>query len=137
MVSSDDTELAKVVHWADTRVCSHTPAEKLLLLWGSAGFHPQALYLTGKEAGKSYQEQLQQWLVLNAKVVIRGAVGREVFEVGGGGGGSGTQKFVHQKWPDQIFPIVCFVLSHDDHFGFWGGVQGGTPPPLLLRVRPF
>ena len=38
---------------------------------------------------------------------------------GGGGRGSGTQKFVYQKWPDKIFPIVLF--SHDGHFGLGGG----------------
>ena len=36
-----------------------------------------------------------------------------------GGGGSGTQKFVYQKWSDQIFPICKF------HFFpvtlIWGG----------------
>ena len=32
---------------------------------------------------------------------------------GGEGGGSGTQKFVYQKWADQIFPTVHFVVSHD------------------------
>ena len=29
---------------------------------------------------------------------------------GGGGGGSRTQKFVYQKWPKKIFPIVNFVF---------------------------
>ena len=32
-----------------------------------------------------------------------------------------TQKSVCQKWPDQIFPMVNFVFSHDAHFGLWGG----------------
>ena len=32
----------------------------------------------------------------------------------GGGGRSGTQKFVYQKWADQIFPTVKFVASHDE-----------------------
>ena len=57
-----------------------------------------------------------------------------------GGRGSATQRFVYQKWPDQIFPIVNFVFSDDGHFGRGrggggpGGVtQGGLPPPLLLR----
>ena len=31
-------------------------------------------------------------------------------EEGEGGGGSGTQKCVYQKWPDQIFPIANFVF---------------------------
>ena len=39
---------------------------------------------------------------------------------GGGGGGFGTQKFVYQKWPDQIFPIVNFIFSHDGPFGRGG-----------------
>ena len=48
----------------------------------------------------------------------------------GGGGGEG----VYQKWPDQIFPTVNFVFSHDGHFGLGGGVQGGgVTPPLLLQ----
>ena len=46
--------------------------------------------------------------------------GREVL---GGWGGSGTQKFVYRKWPDQIFPMVNFVFSHDGPFG-WGGGGG-------------
>ena len=37
------------------------------------------------------------------------------------GRGSGTQKFVYQKWHDRIFPIVNFVSSHDGHFGLEGG----------------
>ena len=41
----------------------------------------------------------------------------------GGGGGSGIQKVVHQKWPDQIFPAVNFVVSHDGNFGL-GGARG-------------
>ena len=32
-----------------------------------------------------------------------------------GGGGSGTQKCVPQKWPDKIFPMVNFAFSHDGH----------------------
>ena len=58
---------------------------------------------------------------------------REVLE-GGVRGGSGTQKFVYQKWPDKIFPMVHFVFSHDDHFGLeGGGVQGvvAPPPPMV------
>ena len=60
-----------------------------------------------------------------------GGGGWEVLE-GGEGGGPGIQQFVYQKWPDQILPMVNFVLSHDGHFGLGGGVQGGVPP-LLLR----
>ena len=52
-------------------------------------------------------------------------------EEGGGGRGSGTQKFVYQKWPNQIFPFVNFVFPHDGHFGLGGGASGssyGSPP---------
>ena len=38
------------------------------------------------------------------------------------GGGSGTQKFVHQKWPNQILLIIYFVFPHD-------GREGVPPPP--------
>ena len=38
----------------------------------------------------------------------------------GGGGASGTQK-AYQKGPDQIFPTVNFVVSHDGPFGLGGG----------------
>ena len=61
-------------------------------------------------------------------------VGREVLEGGeGGGGGSGTQKLVYQKWPDQVFPFIKFVFSHCGHFGLGGGgsTGGGTPPPTV------
>ena len=43
----------------------------------------------------------------------------------GGGGGSGTQKFVGQKWPDQIVLTVNFVASHDGYFGLGGRGPGG------------
>ena len=55
----------------------------------------------------------------------------------GGGGGSGTQKFVYQKWPDQNFPIVNFRFSHDGHFGLGGGgggPMGGVPPTAILSL---
>ena len=48
-------------------------------------------------------------------------------------GGLGPQKFAYQKWPDQIFPAVNIVLSHDSHFGLRGGVQGGGYLPSSLR----
>ena len=51
-----------------------------------------------------------------------------------GGRGEGTQKFVHQKWPDKISHIVNFVFSASGHFGLGGG--GGTPPSPC-GVRPF
>ena len=44
---------------------------------------------------------------------------------GGGGGdgrGSGTQIFVYQKWPGQIFPVVKFVFSQHGHRG--EGING-------------
>ena len=61
--------------------------------------------------------------------------GRASFEQGGGRGGRGfwTQNLVYQKWPDQIFPIVNFVFSHDGHFGLGSGGRGfwgRGPPPL-------
>ena len=42
---------------------------------------------------------------------------------------------MYQKWPDQIFPIVNFVFSHDGHFGLGrgGGGFGGGPPPLVFN----
>ena len=44
------------------------------------------------------------------------------------------QKYVHQKWPDQIFPTVNFVFSHDGPFGLeGGGSTGGGGGALLLR----
>ena len=69
---------------------------------------------------------------------------KAVLAQGGGGGvlrgegGQGTQKIVYQKWPDQIFPVVNFVFSHDGHFGLGGGgvVQGGYPPSTC-GVQPF
>ena len=45
--------------------------------------------------------------------VPRGSVRRGLW-------GSGAQKFVYQKWPDQIFPMATFV-SHDGPFGLGGG----------------
>ena len=51
---------------------------------------------------------------------------------------------MYQKWTDQVFPSVNFVLSHDGHFGLGGGggVAGGTgfwgrpaPPHPLYRRR--
>ena len=38
--------------------------------------------------------------------------------------GSGTHKFVHQKWRDQIFPMVNFVVF--SQWSLWfGGREGG------------
>ena len=61
-------------------------------------------------------------------------VAREVVEgrEAGGEGGSGTQNFVHRKWPDKTFPFVNFVFPQDGHFGLGGGGApgGGVTPPL-------
>ena len=51
---------------------------------------------------------------------------------GAGGGGSGTQKCVSQKWPKSIIPFVKFLLS--DH-EIW--VKGGGCPPPPAVVIPF
>ena len=62
-----------------------------------------------------------------------------VFSAPGGGGGLargfGTQKFVYQKWPDKIFPIVHFVFSRNGPFCLGGGgyFGGGVPPPLVFH----
>ena len=58
-----------------------------------------------------------------------------------GGGGGGGQRFVYQKWPDQIFPTVNSVFSCDGPFGWgqggpagaWEGGGGGSSD----GVRPF
>ena len=64
------------------------------------------------------------------------ATTREVLDEGGGG--SGTQKFVYQKWPNQIFPIVNFGFSYNGHFGLGGGGGGGgggsTSPPHTVSL---
>ena len=41
-----------------------------------------------------------------------------------GEGGSGTQKFVYHKWPDQILVIGTFCFCHDGHFGLEGAGPG-------------
>ena len=46
-----------------------------------------------------------------------------------GWGLSGTQKFVFQKWPDQIFPMAEFV------FTLWSLWSGGGLLLRLLAVR--
>ena len=56
-------------------------------------------------------------------------------EEGVGGVGSGTQRFVYQKWPDQISPFVNFVFSHDGHLGLGGG-GGGLAQALVLDCLP-
>ena len=69
-----------------------------------------------------------------------GGGGTEVWEMGSGGGGWDPKVCV-PKWPDKIFPIGNFVVSHDGPFGRGGWVAGGyplcditsgVPPPLPL-----
>ena len=45
-----------------------------------------------------------------------GRRGRDVLEERSGG--TGSQKCVYQRRPDQIFPMTKFGFSHDGHFGF-------------------
>ena len=60
--------------------------------------------------------------------------GAAVQRGGGGGGrralekrgGSGTQNFVYQNWPDNISPIVNFAFFHDGQFGRGHGGGGGA-----------
>ena len=53
-----------------------------------------------------------------------------------GGGGDPGPQFVYLKWPDQIFPVVNFIFSHDGHFGRGrGGGQGGGGAPLLEKIK--
>ena len=57
---------------------------------------------------------------------------------GGGVGGSRTQKFVYQKWPNKIFPIVNSVFP--PRWSLWsgeGGGSGGGYPPSFYGARPF
>ena len=42
-----------------------------------------------------------------------------------GGGGSGTQNFVYDKWPDQIFPMVHFGFATMVTLVWRGRVPGG------------
>ena len=60
----------------------------------------------------------------------------------GVGGGSGTQKFVYQKWPKSTFPFVNFIFSHYETWvkGGWGGILLGSlaaliPPPPCIKLR--
>ena len=40
------------------------------------------------------------------------------------GGGFGTEKFVYQKWPDEIFPIANFIFPPTMVPSLWGGGAG-------------
>ena len=46
--------------------------------------------------------------------------------------GVGIQKFVYQKWPDQIFPVANFVFSRDGPFGLGGR---GSPRWFLIILK--
>ena len=48
------------------------------------------------------------------------------------GGGSGTQKFVYQKWPNQISPTVNFCF-----FPQWSLWSGGGGVPSSNAIGPF
>ena len=52
-----------------------------------------------------------------------------------GGGGSGTQKFMYQKWPCQIFPLVNFVFSHNGCLGLGGFKWSGCSVRIRLWLR--
>ena len=52
--------------------------------------------------------------------------GREVLEGEGEGGGVWDPKFVYQKWPDRISPMVYLTFSH---WSLWSG-GGGVPPTV-------
>ena len=51
-------------------------------------------------------------------------------------GGSGTRKFVHQKWPEKMFPLVnSFFPTMVTLVWGGGGAEGGggvTPPPPMV-----
>ena len=42
-----------------------------------------------------------------------------------------AQKAVCQRRPNSVFPFVRFMLSHYEIGVQGGGVQGGSPPPVL------
>ena len=46
--------------------------------------------------------------------------------------GSGTQNFVYQKWPHQVFHIVNFGLSHFVTLVLGGGGPGGGEGPMVV-----
>ena len=51
------------------------------------------------------------------------------------GRGSGTQKFVYQKWPDRIVPIVNLVFPPRSSLWSGGGVpRGRGGDGVLLRL---
>ena len=59
-----------------------------------------------------------------------------MYEKRRGGRGSGTQKFVSQKWPDKIFPMVNCLCSHEGHFGLGGGGVRGAASILWFSAVP-
>ena len=102
--------------------------------WGANGGTMRAVFLRpGQQRENNFRAPLGPKLVVSHLCKL----GAGKYEKGGG---SGTQNFVDQKWPDNIFQIVNFVLSHDGHFVVWGGGAGGGGvhwggTPLLLRCR--
>ena len=53
--------------------------------------------------------------------------------------GSGTQKFVYQKWPDKIFPMADFVFPSMVTPSMGGGFSYSircSNPPTPPKVRP-
>ena len=50
---------------------------------------------------------------------------------------SGTENFAYHKWPDNIFPVVSFVFSHDGPFGLGGGWGKGGRGACSYGCRPF
>ena len=51
--------------------------------------------------------------------------------------GGGTLKFVYQKWPDQIFLMVNFVIPHYGHFGLGWGWGGGSRVCTAILILPW
>ena len=113
---------------------------------------PHRQFVVGDGVGPHVRAVLlhPELLALDELQVLREHLGGEgqaglLLSRGGGEGGRGfwTQNLVYQKWPDQIFPIVNFVFSHDGHFGLGrggGGFGGGVPPPpwfLIILKKPW
>ena len=71
-----------------------SPPSPFCLPWGALGGGGACCCREGVEEGVGEEEW--EWVRLSSSA--------------GGGGGSGTQKFVYQKWPDQIVPVVNFIF---------------------------